>query len=598
MSYMKSLRYLTVLGTAVLSLYACKKSFLDRQPQGALSETTLSTAAGVNALLVGAYGALDGQQNNAGSVNSLGGGNAWACSPDNWVWGSVAGLDAHKGSYAGDQTGMNPIANFTIDASNSLVNDKWRAVYEGITRCNTVLKVLANVTNMTDAEKKLVAAQARFLRAHYYFDLKKIFNMVPYIDETTTELKTPNTTDIWPKIEADFKFAYDNLPATLSDIGRANKWAAGAYLGKTYLYEKKYAEAKAMFDPVIAQGATTNGLKYDLNPIFENNYRPEFEKANPEAVFVVEMAANTGSGSIANGNQGDMLNHPYGSSPFGCCGFYQPTQDLVNSYRTDANGLPLLDTYNQNPVKNDLGIISTAPFTPDEGLLDPRLDWTAGRRGLPYQDWGLHPGQSWIRDQNYSGPYAPKKNIVWKATATSYRDNSSWAPGSAINVFIIRFADVLLMAAEVEAQSGNLAAAQAYVNRVRNRMAQHPEAWVYKYVNDNTPDAGFSSVPAANYKISPYPVGAFASKDFALKAIYFERKLELAMEGHRFFDLNRWGIAASALNSIIAYESTITTDLVGARFTPGKNEYFPVPQAQIDLTLNGGQKTLTQNTGY
>ena len=596
---MKSTRYVPVIVSAVLIFFACNKSFLERQPQGALKISDVSSAAGIRNLLVGAYGALDGQQTASGTVQSLGGGNAWACSPDNWLWGSVAGGDAHKGSDAGDQAAMVPVATFTIDPSSALLNDKWRAVYEGINRCNDVIKYTPNATDMKDAEKTQVTAEARFLRAHYYFDLKKLFNMVPYMDEKSTDYKTTNTTDIWPKIEADFKFAYDNLPGTQSDLGRANKWAAGAYLAKTYLYEKKYAEAKAVFDPVILQGTTAGGLKYDLNPVFENNFRPEFEKANAEAVFVIEMAANTGSGSIGNGNQGDMLNHPYGSSPFGCCGFYQPTQDLVNSYRTDANGLPLLDTYNQSPVKSDLGVPSNdTSYRPDAGLLDPRLDWTVGRRGLPYHDWALHPGKDWIRDQNYSGPYAPKKMITWKVTQGSYKDNSSWAPGSAINVFVIRFDDVLLMAAEAEAQLGNLAAALTYVNRVRNRIAQHPEGWLYSYQNPANPDAGFSTTPAANYKVSPYAAGAFTSKDLALKAIYFERKLELATEGHRFYDLARWGIAATALNALITYESAITNDLKGAKFTAGKNEYFPVPQNQIDLTLQNGQKTLMQNPGY
>jgi tetratricopeptide (TPR) repeat protein len=597
---MKTIKYVTLILGGGLLVFSCKKSFLERQPQGTLSEQTLSNAAGVNALLIGAYAALDGQQNNAGSVNSLGGGNAWACSPDNWLWGSVAGGDAHKGSDAGDQAAMVPVATFTVDPSNALLNDKWRAVYEGIGRCNSVLRLLPNVTDLSTAEKANISGQARFLRGHYYFDLKRIFNMVPYIEETTTDYKTANTTDIWPNIEADFKFALDNLPATQTDIGRVNKWAAAAYLGKSYLYEKKYTEAKQMFDQVINQGTTTNALKYDVNPNFENNFRPEFEKTNPEAVFVVEMAANTGGGSssIANANQGDMLNHPYGNSPFGCCGFYQPTVDIVNSYRTDANGLPYLDDYNQHPVKNDMGVTSGTAFTPDAGTLDPRLDWTVGRRTIPYKDWGLHPGADWIRDPNFAGPYSPLKLVPWKTNSTTYQDKSSWAPGSAINIYIIRFADVLLMAAETEAQLNNLAQAQTYVNRVRSRISDHPDSWLYQYKDNSNPTAGFSTTPAANYKIAPYPAGYFSSKDVALKAIYFERKLELAMEGHRFFDLSRWGIASTTLNAFFSYEGAFTTDIKGAKFTANKNEYFPIPQSQIDLTLQGGQKTLTQNKGY
>ena len=310
------------------------------------------------------------------------------------------------------------------------------------------------------------------------------------------------------------------------------------------------------------------------------------------------MAANVGTSSIDNSNLGDMLNFPYGSSPFGCCGFYQPRIDLVNSYRTDAGGLPYLDDYNSHAVKNDQGILSKDPFTPDAGNLDPRVDWTAGRRGLPFHDWGIHPGADWIREQDYAGPYANKKNIYWQATATAFHDASSWAPGSAINYIVIRFADVLLLDAEAYAQTGDFAGAEALVNRVRNRAA-NPSGWLHTYINNLTPLAGFSATPAANYVISPYPTGYFSTKDIALKAIYFERKLELAMEGHRFFDLVRWGIAEQTINTFIAYEKQFDIDInAGTHFTAPKNNYFPIPQNEIDITTIGGQKTLTQNTGY
>jgi len=191
-------------------------------------------------------------------------------------------------------------------------------------------------------------------------------------------------------------------------------------------------------------------LSYDLNPSFKDNYRPSEETANPEAVFVIENAANAIAGSIAKANQGDMLNFPYGTGiPFTCCGFFQPSIDLVNSFRTDANGLPYLDDYNSHAVKNDQGLLSSDPFTPDNGNLDPRLDWTVGRRGIPYLDYGVHPGNDWIRAQSYAGPFSPIKNVWWNVTTDEDGDNSQWAPGSAINVFVIRFADVLLMAAEV-----------------------------------------------------------------------------------------------------------------------------------------------------
>lgn len=592
----KVIIYIALMGM----LFGCKKSFLQRTPQGSLQPGDLATKAGVTNLLVGAYAALDGQDTvGTGDMVSLGGGNAWGVSPSNWLMGSVAGGDAHKGSDGTDQIVFMPLVTFTVDPSNSILNDKWVAVYEGINRCNNVLKYLALATDIPHDDGVNIKAQARFLRAHYYFDLKRVFDKVPWIDETTTDYTPTNTVDIWPKVEADMKYAYDSLPESQGDIGRANKWAAGAYLGKIFLYEKKYTDAEPLFTAVINSGKTPNGLAYGLNDDFEHNYMPAFEANNPEAVFVIEMAANIADGTIANGNQGDALNFPYGATtPFPCCGFFQPSFDLVNSFRTDANGLPYLDDYNTHPIKSDEGLLSSDAFTPDGGFIDPRLDWTVGRRGIPYLDWDVYPGQDWVRDQRYAGPYAPKKNVYWSATQGADADNSQWAPGSSINVFVIRFSDVLLMAAEVEAQLNNLDQAEDYVNRVRNRMALHPEGWVYKYTDDSDPSAGFSGDLAANYKISPYPGGAFVSQAYALKAIYFERKLELAMEGYRFFDLVRWGLAPTALNGFFASESKLVTDVTGGHFTTGKNEHYPIPQQQIDLTQKAGKNTLTQNPGY
>lgn len=587
-----SLVFLNVLIGSIL-ISGCGKSFLTRLPQGALSEEVLATPAGVEGLLTGAYSALNG-------TGGLGTGQPdWASAPDNWIYGSVCGGDAHKGSQGGDQPPIDPFALFTIDPTNPFLDAKWRADYEGISRCNTTLRVLNDVKELSGNDRMNIGAQARFLRAYYYFDLKKMFNMVPWISDSTTNVNQPNTTEIWPNIEADLTFAMQNLPETQDALGKVNKWAAAAYLAKAYLYEQKYQQAKSIFDQIIANGVTTNGLKYALNPDFEDNWRPEKESANPEAVFSIEEAANVGTGNISQANAGDVLNHPYPNSPW-CCGFFQPSQDLVNSYRTNpVTGLPYVGNYNQHTVKSDMGISSDQPFNPDTGTLDPRLDWTVGRRGIPYLDWGLHPGKIWIRDQSYGGPYDPKKNLYWQATQKQYFDGNSFGPGTAINQVPMRFAGVLLMAAECEAQLGDLAKAEDYVNMIRNRAA-NPQGWVDTYKDVSNPMGGFTNTPAANYFIKPYPVGYFSQigKEAALNAIYFEEKLELAMEGHRFFDLVRWGTAASTINAYFAYEGKITTDITSGHFTAGKNEYFPIPQSEIDLGVVNSKPVLTQNKGY
>lgn len=589
----KIFQFAVVVGMMTTLFFAagCKDKFLDIPAQGALGDDVLANEKGLEALLVGAYAALDGQ----GDFN---GGSSWEAPPDNWTYGAIAGGDAHKGSDGGDQTPINAIATFSSGADNGFYNTKWRALYEGVSRANTVLKVMALVKTLAPESKTAIEAQARFLRGHYYFELKKMWNMVPWIDETTTDFNQPNDKDIWPMIEADFKMAYENLPATQPLVGRANKWAAGAYLGKTYLYEHKDALAIPVFTDVITNGVTSNGLKYSL-VAFKDNFDAA-TKNNAESVFAIQMVANDGTLDILNANAGSMLNFPYGTgAPFSCCGFFQPTQELVNTFRTDANGLPYIDDFNNHAVKNDMGVSSTATFTPDAGTLDPRLDWTVGRRDIPYHDWGLYPGMDWVRLQEYGGPYAPKKNIHRQKNQDLYADLSSWAPGNAINVLVIRFADVLLMAAEAEANAGSLAKAEEYLNRVRNRAADK-SGWLNKYISDASPLNGFSATPAANYVIKPYPTGSLTAKgkEGVLKAIYYERGVELAMEGHRFFDLVRWSTAEKTLNAFFSYESKITNDLNGGKFTAAKNSYYPIPQYQIDLSEVNGAPMLKQNPGY
>jgi hypothetical protein len=290
------------------------------------------------------------------------------------------------------------------------------------------------------------------------------------------------------------------------------------------------------------------------------------------------------------------LNYPNGG-PAGCCGFFQPSQDLVNSYTVNATtGLPDADNYNSTEVKNDLGVKSNEQFTPYTGPVDSRLDWTVGRRGIPYLDWGPHPGAKWIRDDTY-GPYAPKKSVYYRRQASTNVDASFWGPiVSNNNYVLVRFSDVLLMLAEAEVEAGSLSNAQALVNKVRARAA-NPGSFVTNDLNKGFAKATVNSEAAmlaltglgagdwvirtdlnetfvlitgeANninnwdeYKIPNYKVGlyttAWTSKEEARKLVHFERKLELATEGHRFFDLIRWGEAETTLNAYIQYEKKIT----------------------------------------
>jgi starch-binding outer membrane protein, SusD/RagB family len=562
--------------TAMLVAVSCSDDFLNVPPVGQLSENQLSSLAGIDASLIAAYSQVNGRGNRLGS-------------PSNWVWGSIRGGEANKGTDPGDFTTINPIQRFENDAAGGDIGAKYNVAYEGIARANSVLRLLAKAgPDVTAADKVRLSSQAKFLRAHFYFELARDYDKTPYVDETVdygSGLETvKNDKSLWPFIEKDLQDAVKDLPATQPQVGRVNQWAAKAYLAKVYLYQKKFAEAKTLFTDVIQNGRTSNGLKYGLVPYYDDVFRGAKEN-HQESVWAYQAAA--GTGSVNNANPEFDLNFPYNTGPAGpgnCCGFFQPSFTFVNAFRT-ANGLPLLDrSYNSpaNEVKNDMGVASGAAFTPDAGPLDPRLDHTVGRRGLPYLDWQDHPGQAWIRNQPNGGPYSPKKYVYARSEQGTFQDNSSWTPGyTGINFMIIRFADVLLMAAEAEIETGGLEKAREYVNLVRTRA-----------INSTIKRADGSL--AANYVISTYN-SPWTSADAARLAVRHERLLELGMEGHRFYDLVRWGTVQAELDFYFAYDGVkLASALGGSKYTD-RFKWVPIPQDQIDLV---GADILKQNPGF
>lgn len=572
------------VATVVLSgVAACNKSFLDQETVGLLTETELQSKKGAEQLLTATYAALKG-------IGWEGGGS-------NWVYGSIVGMEANKGSDAGDQADINPIQQYAHLPGNNFFNVKWRSLYEGIARANTTIRV---ATALTDAdisadEKNQILAEARFLRAYYHFDAKKMWNNIPFVNENvkygTSFADVSNTVDAWPMIMEDFQFARTTLTATKAQIGRVNKWAADAFYAKALMFQGKYGEALPILNDVIANGVTTGGVKYALAPSYHDNFNAERESAaevRAESVFAYEASVNDGS-TGQNANWEHILNFPHNNGPGGCCGFFQPTFSFVNAFRT-AGGLPLLDySFNTpaNEVKSDMGLEVGDAFTPDAGPLDPRLDHTVGRRGIPFLDWGAHPGKSWIRDQGNGGPYTPKKMSYYVSQKGTFTDNTSWTSGlTSTNYRIMRFADVLLLAAEAEVEAGSLDNAKDLVNMVRARAAK-PETWVKTT----------AGADAANYVINQYV--SFTGQEQARRAVRMERLLELGMEGHRFFDLVRWGIAEQEINTLLEHDRPKLSAAYGsATFTAPRNNYFPIPQRQIDLQQENGASSLTQNEGY
>ena len=595
---MKSLKNkLLLLGGIVVTLLvitACEK-FLDKPPLGTLSPEVMATEKGVQGLLIGAYSMVDGE----GAA-----GDGFASGASNWILGGVTSDDAYKGSDPTDVGEAAPMEQWTtLTSTNSAILQKWIACYAGIQRSNDVLITMALAKDISAAKAAQITAQVRFLRAFYHFELKKVFNKIVWADETVNKDNTNvnNSTDVWPKIEADLTAAIADLPETWgNDKGRANKSAAKAMLAKVYMYQNKLSAARPILTDIIANGKTAGGAKYALNPHFYSNFNPA-QKNSSESVFAAQTSVKDNSsvdwGGDPNGNYGDILNFPYTGGPGACCGFYNPSQDLANAFKTDATtGLPLPDTYFQGLA------VGSETATTYAGTLDPRIDWTMGRPGIPYLDWGIHPGLAWIRNPVNDGNKSPIKNVYAASQKDAFTDVGSayWGPTELVanNVNIIRFSDVLLWGAECAADANDLVTARDLVNQVRARAAD-ATGWVYKSSNYDAPTATYvtQTTPADTYKIGLYTV-AFVDKAAAIKAVRFERRLELAMEGQRFFDLVRWGIAATTVNTFIAREKAARPLKLTAVFTAGKNEYMPIPQSEIDNMNSDGTVRLVQNPGY
>jgi starch-binding outer membrane protein, SusD/RagB family len=628
---MKKINIKIVLAFAILVgvTNSCKEQFLEITPNGALDATVLTTKAGVDNLLIGAYSMLDG-------VSSAGFG--WEAASSNWVYGSIRGLEANKGTDSGDQPDINPIQTFSESPTNPYLNVKWRSVYDGISRANAALVLLARAEKagtVTAAEADSFRKQARALRGFFHLEAYRMWAKadgtgIPYIDELSDPAKLDNTVDVRDPIVADLD-AGTTLPIDMVQVGRFNGTVAKVLKAKALMQMKKdYAGAKALLVDVIANGKAPDGSAIGLEPKYGDIFDAE-RRNGIESIYTVQYSVNDGSGGW-NGGWGEVLNFPYksGASPGGCCGFFQPSQEFVNSFRTIA-GLPMLDgSYNVNPdirddgkvgggiwdvavsyAKNagvtvynplepfkDLGYQSlvdnnkgnnplTSPaswtliWTEDNSrAIDPRLDWSAGRRGIPYLDWGVHTGGDWIRDQSYAGPYAPKKQVYRKSQEGSLTEVGNWTSGWTANGYrMIRYADVLLLLAECQIETNDLPGALINVNLVRTRAA-NPAGFVKE---------SDIATNAANYNIVPYP--SFPDQDYARKALRMERKLELGMEGHRYFDLQRWGNLQSELAAVLAYEKTRRPALYGAAAVGSEDVNFPIPQTQIDIT----QGKLKQN---
>lgn len=551
---MKKIIYL-ILAIGVFNT-SCSDDFLDKEPFGELTAEQVALPENFDALVISAYSILNGQGNGSS--------NAFNSPASNWSFGDVLSDDAYKGGGGtGDQNNIHRMEIFSTNPQIIDVEQKWAVLYEGVYRANTVLLTLNNSTELDPSLKAQRYAEMQFLRGHFYFELKKLYNRISYIDEDgnyfSNTMITPD--EVWAKIEGDFNAAFSVLPDDQADPGRPTKWAAKAYLSKIYLYQQKWQEASDAATEAI------NGGGYSLMPNFNEIFLPENDNGS-EVVFAIQNSIHDGSPSNYNGSIGDRLMPP-GGPRYPGYGFLRPSQNLINSFKTDASGYPVLDNIDVTPEDN----------------VDPRLDVTVGRPGIPYKDLEILYEDSWARDLATYGPYGPKKRVI-SANHPDYLP--SWPYVTAANSYIIRYSDLLLWKAEAEIELSNLENGRTYINMVRNR------AKTGNYIQnlEGTSDA-------ANYMIDTYN-NPFVSHEAAITALRNERRLEFAQEGHRFFDLVRWGVAADVINTYFEKEKIERGYLSGANFVAGKHEYLPIPQSQIDLggTDESGEHLTTQNPGY
>lgn len=563
---------------AVASLSSCD-SFLEEQiPQGTLSDEQVKNPAYVDNMVTSAYAVFT----TAEDINS---------SFSMWNY-DVRSDDAYKGgSSTNDGDVFHQIeVGQGILPTNWNLNDMWVRIYNALSRVNTAIAVVESCDESYSLKGERLA-EMKFLRAYAHFMAKRLYKNIPFVmrtdltyDEYNTLSNREYTNDEgWALIARDLEEAYAVLPVKQADKGRPTKAACAAFLAKVYLY-KAYRQDDASSNQVTSVDA--DDLKkviqytdpaiyaaggYGLEKDIHNNFRPEDQYENGcESLWAIQYSRNDGS---TYGN----LNWSYGlitpnipDVTDGGCDFYKPSQNLVNAFRTDADGLPLIDTFNQ---KN---------YDKATDNADPRLFLTVGMTGLPYmfnKDFIMDQSSAWSRSGGLYGYNVTLKQNVDPALIGSYLIRGSfWA--SPMNRIVFRYADVILERAEAEAQLGNASEAVRLVNEIRTRAAGSTQM-IADYPN--------------RYGVKLYCkkyTGSY-SKDEALRIVKMERRLELAMESERFFDLVRWGDASKVLNDYFAAEKERVTFLTDAVFTANKNEYLPIPHSQISSS-NGHY---TQNIG-
>ena len=515
-----------------------------------------------------------------------------------WPYGDVSSDDCYKGGSGTTDTGYHPMEIWTtLTSTPGELDELWYRLYINISRCNRALVALEQSgERVLGAEKKARrVGEVKFLRAHNYFKLINMFRQVPWIDEEVFKASSHESVrndqftyeQLYMKMIGEFEAAYNVLPEVPEDGGRVGKIAAASYLAKCYLtlaygdgYEESngysHVNAEYMNKVLDYTKVVADCKSYDYLEDYGDIFLPEY-KNSKESIFAVQTSDKADDNTqFGRANWSNMLNGCWG---IWSCGwdFHKPSQNLVNAFKT-KNGLPMFDDYNKTtdyPVQG----------APSAQKYDPRLFHTVGMPSWPYKyekEYTMTTDNS--RTPNTYGYYTSLKEVPQRSKGETY--DSPWQ-AFAMNDYVFRYTDVMLMRAEAFIELDKGADALLIVNKIRSRAAES----INKHI----------SYASAYCEISQYPNGYFADKEVARKCLRWERRLEMAMENGRFFDLKRWGIASKTLNEYFATEQGVEYEgqsyakyLQDAHFTPSKNEFYPVPYNQLYYVPG----LYTQNRGY
>lgn len=566
---MTNFKYILIGGLLAIMSVSCS-DFLDMNPKGTLNDEQLDGPEYVEKMVIAAYALVE-----TDNVEML-----------PWLFSDLRSGDAYKGGGGPSDMGFAhnvEVAN-TLRVNTGQINTKWTRTYYAIFRANNALARINKLDESVYPKKNIRAAEMCFVRAHHFFEIKRIFKHIVWVDETIpeeelSEISNRQYTDLelWDKIIEDFRFAANNLPENNEDVGRANKYAAKAYLAKALLYaayeqDEKHNVININKEKLQEVVSLVNELdgKYRLVDDFADNFRWETENG-PESIFAVQSSHDDDT-DFGRLNMTSVLSYPM-SDGYGCCGMHIPSQELVNAFKTDpATGLPQFDTFN-NPSED---IQSAADLK--GRTIDPRLLHTVAILDLPYKYKEGHivdmtfPREGGI----YYGPFLSIKETV--AYDCPCFKQARWYYASSLNRDIIRYDDALLWKAEALIELGgtaNLNEAREIINRLRERAARSVSL---------LKDSNGNPLSEANvFKVETYD-NEFQSQDEARKALRWERRLEMAMEASRGFDLVCWGIAAETMNAYYATESPRREHLRSAHYTKNKDEYFPIPYQQISFS--------------